>query len=115
MFYNLDEYEIRIFRDDSGEGYVAAILEMPGVSGCSDSPEKAFEELKTAFALIRQSYEEDNEDMPEPFSRKQFSGQFRLRLPKDLHSLLAKKAMLDNVSLNQEVLFCIMKGLEIPR
>lgn len=72
MLFNLEEYEIVIFPDESGDDkyFVATTLEMPSISGCSDTPENALKELKTAFELTREVYKEDNEDMPVPANSK---------------------------------------------
>ena len=47
------------------------------------------------------------EDMPikeKESNNKEYSGQFRLRLPKSLHKHLAERAKAEGVSLNQ---FCV--------
>ncbi len=100
-----------IFPAEEGEGFVATTLEMPSVSGCGDTPEEALQELKTVFTLARKSFEEDGEDMPSPLRSRKYSGQFRIRIPRELHYELVKKAMLENMSLNQIVNYLLSRGV----
>jgi len=55
---------------------------------------------------------EKNLEIPAPSgSSDEYSGKFMVRIPKSLHRRLSEKAREDSVSLNQEVLYCITKGL----
>jgi len=82
-------------------GYIATAFEMPTISGFGDTVEDAIKELKEAFTLAREVLEEDNENMPEPLSRRKYSGQFTLRIPRDLHYRLAMEASNQQISINQ--------------
>jgi predicted HicB family RNase H-like nuclease len=109
MFYNLEDYDIEVFRDE--DCFVATTLEMPTISGCGDSPEDALAELKAAFSLAQKSFLEDNEAMPSPLSRRKYSGQFSIRIPRDLHSELSKFALIEKISINQIVNYLLSKGV----
>lgn len=45
-------------------------------------------------------YEKDGKPLPDPFTEKQFSGKFVLRVDKDLHKALAIKAIQAGESMN---------------
>lgn len=109
MFYNLEDYDIEVFRDE--DCFVATTLEMPTISGCADTPEEALAELKAAFALARKSFEADGEEMPKPLSKKKYSGQFSIRIPRDLHCELSKFALIEKISINQIVNYLLSKGV----
>ncbi|MHC9539430.1 MAG: toxin-antitoxin system HicB family antitoxin [Vulcanimicrobiota bacterium] len=50
--------------------------------------------------------------MPAPSgSSEEYSGRFMLRIPESFHKRLSGRAKEDCVSLNQEFLYCITKGL----
>ncbi|MCD4784780.1 MAG: toxin-antitoxin system HicB family antitoxin [Candidatus Eremiobacteraeota bacterium] len=113
MLYNLENYEQIIFPDKNGGNtyYIATTIELPAISGCGDTPDEAYDELKTVFKLAYESFKEDNEDMPHPLSDKKFSGQFRIRIPRDLHYELAKASLLQKISINQLVNYLLTKGV----
>ncbi len=112
MFYELKDYELDIVYSEEDEGYIATTLEIPSISGIGKTPEEALQELKTAFELASEIYQEDNREMPEPLMKKKYSGQFTIRLPKDLHYELAKASMIEQVSINQITNYLLAKGIE---
>lgn len=111
MFFNLEDYELKIIPSEDGRGFIATLIEIPTLSGFGDTIEDAINELKIAFGLAREVYEEDKEKMPEPYSRKKYSGQFRIRIPKDLHYQLSEAAGLQQVSLNQLVVYLLSRSV----
>lgn len=113
MLYDLENYKQIIFPKKNGDNtyYVATTIELPAISGCGDTPDEAYNELKTAFKLVYESFKEDNEEMPRPLSDRKFSGQFRIRIPKDLHYELAKTALMQKISINQLVNYLLTKGV----
>jgi hypothetical protein len=54
--------------------------------------------------LFIKTYEEDGIPIPEPQSVQEYSGQFRLRIPRSLHAQVARMAEAEDVSINQFVL-----------
>ncbi|MBO7094447.1 MAG: toxin-antitoxin system HicB family antitoxin, partial [Spirochaetia bacterium] len=44
-----------------------------------------------------------------PDSEKEYSGQFKLRMPKTLHRLLAEKSKREGISMNQYCLFLLSR------
>ena len=48
--------------------------------------------------------------IPEPKSTEQYSGEFRLRIPKELHKELAIDAEEEGVSMNQYCVYLLSKG-----
>ena len=47
---------------------------------------------------------ESGMEIPKPFDAEEYSGQFRLRMPKSLHKLLAERSKQEGISMNQ---YCI--------
>lgn len=54
---------------------------------------------------------EDGIPIPEPTRLEDYSGQFKLRLPKSLHRLLAQKSSEEGVSMNQYCVYLLSKGI----
>lgn len=94
-----DGFTVNVFLDEDGE-YLAHFVEMPNVSAFADSPEKALKELATAWRLMKESFAEHDEPIPVAPSRRQYTGQFNVRIDRRLHRSLAVEAAQAGVSLN---------------
>lgn len=94
-----DGFAVNILQDDSGD-WVAHFLEMPSVSACGDTPEEALSELDVAWEAMKESYTANNEPVPIAPSKKEYSGQFNVRIDKRVHRELAIEAARAGVSLN---------------
>lgn len=112
MLYKLDEYEVKIFYSVEDEAYIATTAEMPTISGIGDTFEEALMELETVFSQLVDTYKDDKEEMPIPFSKRKYSGQFNVRVPSSLHEQLVREAKEENTSLNQLVLTLLASGLK---
>ncbi len=112
MLYKLEDYELKIFYSDEDEAYIATTSEIPSISGIGDTVDEALLELRTVFQLMIETYEKDKEDMPTPYSKRKFSGQFNVRVPSSLHESLVKEAKEENTSLNQLVLAILASGIK---
>ncbi|MEO5350735.1 MAG: type II toxin-antitoxin system HicB family antitoxin [Magnetococcus sp. YQC-3] len=95
----LDGYTVEIWKDDEGD-WLACLLEMPSISAFGGSLEEAVGELGMAWAATKESYLANGEQVPVAPSRKRYSGQFNVRVPKTLHRRLAIEAVREGVSLN---------------
>jgi predicted HicB family RNase H-like nuclease len=102
MMSNQDEFDgftINVHLDEDGE-YLAHFLERPEISAFADSPEGALRELKAAWEGVKESYRDHNEAIPIAPARKDYSGQFNVRIDKRVHRSLAIEAAQNGVSLN---------------
>ncbi len=115
MPYNLFDYHIEIFRDEQDNDFGAFIKEIPYVSAFGETPADAVKELETAYRLWLESSVENGDEIPAPSAKnealREFSGKFSLRIPRSLHHQLVQRAKMENVSLNQEVLFLLSYAL----
>lgn len=94
-----DGYTLNVFLDDDGE-YLAHFAEMPHVSAFADTPEEALRELRIAWEGVKESYQKHGEPIPVAPARKEYSGQFNVRIDRRLHRALAMEAAKAGVSLN---------------
>lgn len=100
----MNKYSFKIVWSDEDEAYIVTCREFPGLSAFGDTQESALAEAQTALTLMIEAYKESGIDLPPPNVEEEFSGQFRVRLPKSLHRQAAEIASEEGVSLNQFVL-----------
>lgn len=55
--YNFDEFTINLYVDEQGD-WLAHFQEMPNISGFGNTPQQALEELKEAWELVKEDYQE---------------------------------------------------------
>ena len=103
--YYLDlPYKLEIVPDKDEGGYAARYPELPGcitVGATLESVVKNADDAKTEWIAAAL---EEGVAIPEPTSYDDYSGQFKLRLPKSLHKLLADQSKEEGVSMNQ---YCV--------
>ena len=96
-------YRLELVPDTDEGGFVASY---PELRGCLTSGETAEAALKNALDCKR----EDGYEIPEPTSDDEYSGQFKLRLPKSLHRALAENSKREGISMNQYCLYLLTKN-----
>jgi predicted RNase H-like HicB family nuclease len=97
---NKDRYSTIVCWDEEDSCFIATCLEFPLLSAFGDTREEAVTEFQVVLEMAIESYQEDNLELPKPKTTASHSGQFRLRLPKSLHRVLAETAVREGVSLN---------------
>lgn len=106
-----DGFTVNITLDEDGD-WLAHLVELPSVSGFSDSPEKALDELRVAWEGVKESFRKHGEPIPVAPRNKNYSGQFNVRIDKRLHLALAVEAARAGVSLNALVAQKLAKTTE---
>lgn len=94
-----DGFSIHLLQDNDGD-FVAHFVELPNVSACGSTAEEALTELKVAWAAMKASYRKHKEEIPVAPTRKEYSGQFNVRIDKRVHRALAIEATRAGISLN---------------
>lgn len=105
----MNRYGFKIFWSDEDDAYIATCQEFPGLSAFGSTEEEALVEGKMALQLMIEAYQESGIPLPQPIhmGQEQYSGQFRVRLPKSLHRQAAQIAATDGISLNQLVVSAV--------
>lgn len=104
------KYPFEIIPDEYEGGYAIAYPDLPGCLSCGDTIEETIKNGEDA-RLAWIGYALDNKlDVPFPNSTEKYSGQFKLRIPKELHRDLARKAKREGVSMNQYCLYLLSKN-----
>lgn len=96
----MSKHSVVIKWSDPDNGFIAIVPELKGLSAFGNTPDEAVQELSEAKELYLEVLEEDGEEIPEPDLLKSYSGQIRLRLPRELHASLSEKARQEGMSLN---------------
>lgn len=96
----MSKHSVVIKWSDADDGFIATVPELEGLSAFGNTPEEAAKELSEAKELYLEVLEEDGEEIPEPDLLKPYSGQLRLRLPRELHASLSERAKQESISLN---------------
>ena len=102
-------YRIELNPDDEG-GYVVSYPELPGCISAGDSVEEAIKNGEDAKREWFMTMLEEGMEIPEPEINNDYSGQFKLRLPKSLHKSLVQQAKREGISMNQYCLYLLSKG-----
>jgi antitoxin HicB len=107
--YLAREYPVHVLADADG-GYVAVFPDLPGCITQGDTlVEVAAMAEDARRGWIETEYERGH-DIPLPSYPEEYSGQFRLRLPKSLHRQLVENAQREGVSLNQYVVMLLARA-----
>jgi len=110
-----DRYEgftVNLFEDADGD-WVAHFNELPEVSAFGDSPEVALRELDLAWGAVKQVYADEGRSVPIAPARKEYSGQFNVRIGRKLHRELAMEAASAGITLNALVAQRLVKATHV--
>ncbi len=103
-------YKIEIVEDEAEGGYVLSIPDLKGCLTCAENLEKGMEMIKDAKRQWLMSAIESGYEIAEPSALEDYSGQFKLRIPKTLHKELAEKSKKEGISMNQYCLYLLSRG-----
>ena len=103
-------YRMEVIPDTAEGGYVVRFPELPGCLTCADTLEEAIRNAAECKKEWLTAAMEDGIDIPEPASEDEYSGQFKLRIPKSLHKSLAEHSKAEGISMNQYCLYLLAKN-----
>ena len=96
-----DKYAYRVnWSEEDGE-HVGRCAEFPSLSWLAPSPEAALRGIRRVVAEVLTDLQHEGEPVPEPLATRSYSGKFMVRVPPELHRLLALQAAEEGVSLNR--------------
>ena len=61
--YNFDGFIINLYVDEQGD-WLAHFQELPNISAFGDTPQEALEELKIAWELVKEDYQQKHREIP---------------------------------------------------
>ena len=109
-YYMKLDYRIEIIPDKNEGGYAFSYPELPGCITCSDNLSDGIKMLKDAKRNWLEACIEDGIEIPEPMSLDDYSGQFKIRMPKSLHKKLALRSKQEGISMNQYCIYLLSQN-----
>ena len=103
-------YRIEVVEDKEEGGFALLCPELPGCITCAETITQGFEMIEDAKKCWFEACLEDDMPIPEPNCFKNYSGQFKLRIPKSLHKTLAERSRQEGISMNQYCLYLLCSG-----
>lgn len=103
-------YRMEIVEDVTEGGYVISFPELPGCLTSGETIEAALENAKDAKKEWIRAALESGIPIAKPIEDNDFSGQFKLRIPKSLHRQLAENAKREGISMNQYCLYLLTRN-----
>jgi predicted HicB family RNase H-like nuclease len=98
---SVDHYTYRVTWSPEDEEHVGLCVEFPSLSWLSPEPEAALTGIRQLVAEVVADMKAGGEAIPEPLAEKRYSGEFRVRIPPEVHRALAMQAAEQGVSLNR--------------
>lgn len=108
--YMAISYRMEIVEDKEEGGYTVSYPELPGCVTCGETIESAVENAKDAKRAWIEAAIDSGIQIPEPNSIEDYSGQFKLRIPRSLHKSLAEHSKREGISMNQYCVYLLTKN-----
>ncbi len=99
----IDRYTYRVTWSEEDEEYVGLCAELQSLSWLEPTPEKALQGIRGLVKKVVAEIKRNKEPVPKPISTRPFSGKFLVRVPPEVHRMLAIQAAESGVSLNRLV------------
>ena len=93
-------YRMELVKDPDEGGFVVSFPDLPGCITCGETLE----------AAVAKAALEDGLPVREPDDLENYSGQFKLRIPKSLHRSLAEHARQEGISMNQYCVYLLSRN-----
>lgn len=98
---NVDHFTYRVTWSQEDGEHVGLCVEFPSLSWLAGTPEAALKGIRKMVVEVVSDMRKSGEAVPAPLAEKHYSGEFRVRIPPDLHRTLAIQAAEQGVSLNR--------------
>jgi len=96
-----DHYTYRVTWSAEDGEHVGLCAEFPSLSWLAKTPEEALAGIRQLVREVVQEMEDSDEPVPTPLAEKRYSGEFRVRIPSEVHRSLALQAAEQGISLNR--------------
>lgn len=100
---NVNHYTYRVTWSPEDGEYVGLVSEFPSLSWLAADQVDALLGIRTLVANIVTEMQKTDETPPTPIADRKYSGQFKVRIPPEVHRALVVKAAEEHISLNRLV------------
>lgn len=104
------QYPMEIVEDKDEGGFVVTFPDLPGCITCGETIESALANAQDAKRVWIETALEDGVKINEPNNLEDYSGQFKLRMPRSLHKSLAEHSKKEGISMNQYCVYLLSKN-----
>jgi len=98
---SVDHYTYRVTWSAEDDEHVGLCAEFPSLSWLAKTPEAALKGIRRVVSEAVADMQSSGETIPVPLAEKHYSGEFRVRIPPQVHRALATEAAEQGVSLNR--------------
>ena len=113
--YMAMNYRMVIVEDEEVGGYEVSFPELPGCITCGETIEAAVANAKDAKKEWLAAAIEDGIEIHDPEDLEGYSGQFKIRMPRSLHRMLAEQSKREGISMNQYCVYLLSRNDAIAR
>ena len=103
-------YRLELVPDSDEGGYVARYPDLPGCLTVGETMTATIANAEDAKRAWIEAALEDGQEIAEPDTADNYSGQFKLRIPKSLHRALSEHARAEGTSMNQYCLYLLSRN-----
>lgn len=103
-------YRMELIEDKEEGGFVASYPDLPGCITCGKTIETAAANAQDAKKAWLEAALEEGIPIHEPDNLEEYSGQFKLRIPRSLHRLLAEHSKREGISMNQYCVYLLSRN-----
>ena len=108
--YMAMSYRMEVVEDKDEGGFVVSYPDLPGCISCGETIESAMQNALDAKKAWIEAALEENIEIKEPNSLENYSGQFKLRIPRSLHKSLAEHSKREGISMNQYCVYLLSRN-----
>jgi predicted HicB family RNase H-like nuclease len=98
---SVDHYTYRVTWSPEDGEHVGLCVEFPSLSWLARTPEAALKGIRQVVSEAVADMDAAGEIKPMPLAEKHYSGEFRVRIPPEVHRALAMEAAEQGISLNR--------------
>ncbi len=103
-------YRMEIVEDRDEGGFVVTYPDLPGCITCGETIEIAVANAADAKKEWLMAAIEEGINIQEPDALEDYSGQFKLRIPRSLHRALAEHSKREGISMNQYCVYLLSRN-----
>ena len=103
-------YRMEIVEDKDEGGFVVSYPDLPGCITCGETIERAIANALDAKKEWLEAALEEGIEIHKPNNLEGCSRQFKLRIPRSLHRVLAEHSQREGVSMNQYCVYLLSKN-----
>lgn len=108
--YMAMSYRMEVVADEAEGGFVVSFPELPGCITCGETVEAAVANARDAKKAWLEAAMENGNEIHEPDNLENYSGQFKLRIPRSLHRSLSEHSKKEGISMNQYCVYLLAKN-----